>query len=63
MSNSLGDLSRWWKGVDDVEGFAEAEILVRHEVHGRGSRSRVSAFEKTKGSRAKRWCDTSSRGR
>jgi hypothetical protein len=28
MSASLGDLSRWREGVDDMEGFSEAEIFV-----------------------------------
>ena len=41
-----------------MEGFAQAEILVRNEAHGRGSRGSCGAFEETKGkSREKRGFD------
>lgn len=35
--------------VDDVEGLSKAEILIRDELDGRGSRGICGAFEKTKG--------------
>lgn len=46
---SLGDLrSRWGDVVDDVEGLADAEILITDEGHGRGSRGEGVAFERPK---------------
>ena len=49
-SGSLFDLSSGWrKGVDDVERFPEAEILIADEVYGFGSRRSGFAFEETKG--------------
>lgn len=46
---SLGDLSsRRGDVVDDVEGLADAEILVTDEGHGRGSRGGGGAFERPK---------------
>jgi len=47
----LGDFSRGRRGarVDDVECCLKAEILIRNELDGRGSRGSRVAFAKTKG--------------
>jgi hypothetical protein len=54
-SNVLRDCSsRRWDVVENMEGSREAVILIRGVSHGQGSRSRMVAFEVTKGSQSSR---------